>query len=182
MSVKKLFTAFFFFLALSAGVFAQQVESIARYNSKVNEDITNSKLFVHRVTLNSDSKIWGGLSKYQENADYYFEMRDGIAILKKIIITSSIANRTSYTDMLFDEQGNLAFGMYQRDIMATNEKPSRYYYFNKRLILVSRGDESFEEKDFTTEDVQGGIDMSQKADNFRKVFDAMARVQLPFSK
>ena len=182
MSVKKLFAAFFLFLTFSMATFAQQVESIARYNNKVNDDITSDKLFTHRLTLNSDSKIWGSLSKYQENADYYFEMRDGIAILKKIIVTTAVASRMSYTDLLFDEQGNLSFAMYQRDMTSTSEKPNRYYYFNKRLILISKGDTSYEEKDFTTEDVQGGIDVSQKADNFRKIFEAAARIQMPFNK
>jgi hypothetical protein len=169
----------------------KQLQSIGAYNSNVNENLSTGKLYVHRLTLNSPnsdahSKIWGGLSKYQENANFYFELRDGLPILKKVIIVSEITNRQAYTDFLYDEQGVAMLCMYQHDIAKTTESASRYYYNNKRLIQVSRGTledtKYLKEAEFVTQDVQSGIEMLARAESFKKIFDAIVRVQAPTVK
>lgn len=194
--LKKIFFAFWLMssLLIAQNSFAQQevdkqLQSIGAYNSSVNENVSSGKLYVHRVTLNSadsGAKIWGGLSKYQEHANFYFELRDGLPILKKVIILSEITSRQAYTDFLYDEQGLAVLAMYQYDVTKTNDVASRYYYNNKRLIQVSRGTVAdtkyLYEADFGTQDVQSGIEMLARAESFKKIFDSLVRVQAPTTK
>jgi len=157
-----------------------QISSIGKYNETVNEAIARGDLFVHRVTLNSSLgiKIWGNLSKYEETLNCYFEIRDGLVILKKVIIDGQIADRRTYADYLFDEQGNLTLAMISNNVLDTNAKPSRHYYLGKQLIGLTQDDITYEAADFTTEMVNEGIEILNKGVNYKKMFDALIRVQL----
>lgn len=166
-----------------------QMGAIRKHNEIVNEGIAGNKLYTHRLTLNSadaGAKTWGSLSRYQENVNFYFELRDGFPVLKKVIILSEVASRQAYTDFLYDEQGNANLCMYQYDVTNSTEAASRYYYYNKRLIHVAKGPiegtHYLYETDFGTQDVQSGIEMIARADSFKKIFEGLVRVQAPATK
>ncbi|MCC7222339.1 MAG: hypothetical protein IT273_01335 [Chitinophagales bacterium] len=166
-----------------------QMTGIRNFNGTVNEAISANKLYTHRLTLNSadaGAKIWGGLSKYQENINFYFDLREGLPVLKKVIVLSEIASRQAYTDFLYDEQGNTSLCMYQYNVANATDAASRYYYYNKRLIHVAKGTientQYLYETDFGTQDVQSGIEMIARAESFKKIFDSLVRVQAPATK
>ncbi|OWY22194.1 hypothetical protein C7N43_22370 [Sphingobacteriales bacterium UPWRP_1] len=179
--------------AYSANAVAQSndamIASIAKYNDNVNADIAAEKLFSHRVTLNTESsktRLWGKISKYQENLTCYFEVRDGLTILKKIIILSDIADRQSYTDMLFDESGNPALVFYTNNLKNASSANDRYMYSNRKLIYFSTTKntelgavtDSYDESNFETKQINDGLEMMTKAENYKKMFDAIAKVQM----
>lgn len=183
-------------LSFTVFAFAQDndamIASISKYNDNVNADIAAEKLYSHRITLNTEStktRFWGKLSKYQENITCYFELRDGLSILKKVIILSDIADRQSYTDMLFDEAGNPTLVFYTNNLKNASGSNDRFMFANRKLIYYSTTKntplgaetDSYDESNFETKHINDGLEMMTKAENYKKMFDAMARIQIaPF--
>lgn len=187
MNLKFLFIILFSLIATSFGVQAQetvdqQLQMITTQNNNVNTAIGEGKYYLHRLTINANSdKVWGNISKYQENVNFYFDMRSGIAILRKVIVSADVTNRQSYNDYLFDESGNLWLSYSNYDI-AKPEKGSRNYYFNKQLISAYYDEKSIDAKEFSTEDQQRGVEMMEKATAYKKAFDGLVRLQINPSK
>lgn len=184
MNLSKLFAIWLMTCAFFAtNTFGQaEAASINNYNSRVNDDIAAGRLYVHRITLNSSDaagKVWGSFSKYQETANCYFEMQENGPVLKKVIVFSEIAGRQSYSDYLYDAQGNPTLCMFHRNVTSTTELPHRCHYMGRKLLFIAHGDVSRSEADLTTEDQQEGLDLLEKASNYKKVFEALAKVQMP---
>ncbi|MBK9458935.1 MAG: hypothetical protein KA783_00015 [Chitinophagales bacterium] len=187
MNFRFLFFTFLAILSVSVSVQAQetvdqQLQMITTQNNTVNTAIGEGKYYLHRLTINANSeKVWGNISKYQENVNFYFDMRNGLAILRKVIVSADITNRQSYNDYLFDESGNLWLAYANNDITIP-DKGARYYFFNKQLINTYYNEKSVEPKDFSTEDQQRGVEMLEKANAYKKSFDALVRLQVNPSK
>ncbi len=122
MNFRFLFFTFLAILSVSVSVQAQetvdqQLQMITTQNNTINTAIGEGKYYLHRLTINANSeKVWGNISKYQENVNFYFDMRNGLAILYKVIVSADITNRQSYNDYLFDESGNLWLAYANNDI------------------------------------------------------------------
>ena len=181
--IKKMLSFSFVFMLFCTTLVAQdaQMTSITNYNNNVNEMIADDKLHCHRLTLNSNTgtnKIWGNVSKYEENVNCYFEIRDGLVILKKIVVSSNIASRSAYADYLYDESGNPAFCLDFHDV-TSGTPPSRYFYLDKQLIALTQNDMTVTKESFSTDNLNDGIEMMRKSLKYKDVFDALVRVQMP---
>lgn len=155
----------------------KNISTVIKINEKVNTEITNSSYFNHQITLNSLSKAWMGVAKYNENLTYYFELNNGIAKLRKIIISSNIADRTGYTDILFDENGNLALYYINPNLLDPNSKKERFYYLDKKPVGIAKDSDSYNALTFTNEQVQETIDIRLKVEKYQKIFDNLIAVQ-----
>ncbi|HRK27033.1 MAG TPA: hypothetical protein PK239_07050 [Chitinophagales bacterium] len=179
----------FFATALSAQDSDAMVSSITTFNNTVNADIASEKLFSHRITLNTESskvKFWGKMNKYTENATCYFELKDGGIVLRKVIILADITDRQSYTDILFDAEGNPSMFFYTNNTKNPNAQNERYYYGARKLIFFSASrntidgavSDTYDETNFETKHINDGLSNYAKAENYKKLFDALVKVQM----
>lgn len=169
----------------------KQIASISAYNNDINTNINEEVFYSHRVTINSTGnkvKFWGELSKYQENITYYFEVKNGVSTLKKVVILADVANRQSYTDFTYDDQGNLLLCYYNHDTKNNNSWYNRFYYYNKQLIIAQQSrnmpegiySDMFYPSQFSTETLTDGINFLRKGDNYYNVFNSLIKLQQPF--
>ncbi len=182
-----LFVAF-----MSVPAFAQDdamLSSIFKYNDVVNGDIAADKLYSHRIRLNSESakvRFWGRMNKYSENVTCYFELKEGVISLKKIIILADITDRQSYTDLLYDANGNPSLVFYTNNLKNPGASNDRYVYSGKKLIYFSTTKntdlgavtDSYDETNFETKQINDALTMLEKAENYKKAFEALVKVQL----
>lgn len=158
-----------------------QVTSITTRNNKVSDEIskgTGGKYFVHRLTLNSNSKVWAGIGNYTEMINCYFELEGGRAILNKIIVTTNIAGRTAYADYLYDGSGNPAMCFFHYDITKPSGKKLTTYYMNKTPIGVTTDEwGTILASEFGNPQAEISTEMLVKAINYKTMFDALASVQ-----
>ena len=176
----------------SVPAFAQDdamLSSIFKYNDVVNGDIAADKLYSHRITLNSESakvRFWGRMNKYSENVTCYFELKEGVISLKKIIILADITDRQSYTDLLYDANGNPSLVFYTNNLKNPGASNDRYVYSGKKLIYFSTTKntdlgavtDSYDETNFETKQINDALTMLEKAENYKKAFDALVKVQM----
>jgi hypothetical protein len=181
-----------FAVFMSVPAFAQDdamLSSIFKYNDVVNGDIAADKLYSHRITLNSESakvRFWGRMNKYSENVTCYFELKEGVISLKKIIILADITDRQSYTDLLYDANGNPSLVFYTNNLKNPGASNDRYVYSGKKLIYFSTTKntdlgavtDSYDETNFETKQINDALTMLEKAENYKKAFDALVKVQL----
>lgn len=175
-------------LGLSQYVAAQnavddQLKFIGEQNTAASAGISDGSLFVHRLTLNAgEAKTWGKYAQYQETLYCYFEIKSNTPILKKIAITTNIANRQGYADYLFDETGNLLFALDNSDIKDLN-KLARYYFSGRSLIMITTPEgEPKDASNFTAENLEKGVEYMKKAANYKKVFDSLVAIQMPITR
>ncbi|MGB0839517.1 MAG: hypothetical protein ACPGXL_05225 [Chitinophagales bacterium] len=172
------FVSLMLICGIAFGQAAAQVGSINKYNESINEAIGQGKLYRHQVVLNHSGfgkgKIWGNLSKYQETLDYYFEVLDGNVILRKLIIVSDVAARKSYSDLLFNTNGELALAYDDYDMMSTGDNPKRYHFIEKRLVQIEK--EGFATDQTNDEDAVEAVEVLNRAANYKKVFDNLANI------
>lgn len=155
------------------------------FNVKVNADISDGTLYQHRVTLNSSggqAKVWGQLSKYEDNITCYFDIINDEIVLRKVIVFTNIASRRSYADYLFDSKGDPVMCMYHHDTNSPTVKPSRYFYAGKKALSVEEGDLVVYANEFSTENLSTSTKMLQKAIYYANLFDAMIKVQVEPAK
>ena len=155
-----------------------QISSISKLNDKVNDAITKREVYSHRVTLNSFSQIWPGLSKYKETFDCYFTVSGNEITLKKIIVLSEIANRQTYSDYLFDADGNAVMVLIDQNAVEPTSDKGRYYFMDRKMIHMNVNGEGVYAEDFSTEDMQVGVDVFNKAIIYRNMFDSMVASQM----
>ncbi len=181
-----------FAVFMSVPAFAQDdamLSSIFKYNDVVNGDIAADKLYSHRITLNSESakvRFWGRMNKYSENVTCYFELKEGVISLKKIIILADITDRQSYTDLLYDANGNPSLVFYTNNLKNPGASNDRYVYSGKKLIYFSTTKntdlgavtDSYDETNFETKQINDALTMLEKAENYKKAFEALVKVQL----
>ncbi len=181
-----------FAVFMSVPAFAQDdamLSSIFKYNDVVNGDIAADKLYSHRITLNSESakvRFWGRMNKYSENVTCYFELKEGVISLKKVIILADITDRQSYTDLLYDANGNPSLVFYTNNLKNPGASNDRYVYSGKKLIYFSTTKntdlgavtDSYDETNFETKQINDALTMLEKAENYKKAFDALLKVQL----
>ena len=74
------------------------VKSIEDYNNGVNQLISQGELFYNRLNINTMNKVWGGMGNYSETLNFYFSLKNGEAVLKKIIVTRNILGKQIYAD------------------------------------------------------------------------------------
>jgi len=181
-----------FAVFMSVPAFAQDdamLSSIFKYNDVVNGDIAADKLYSHRITLNSESakvRFWGRMNKYSENVTCYFELKEGVISLKKVIILADITDRQSYTDLLYDANGNPSLVFYTNNLKNPGASNDRYVYSGKKLIYFSTTKntdlgavtDSYDETNFETKQINDALTMLEKAENYKKAFDVLLKVQL----
>lgn len=193
MTLKNTLVLFLFLLIGSITALAQDdamLSSVFKYNDNVNTEIAADRLYSHRLTINSESskvKFWGKFSKYSENVTCYFELKEGIVSLKKIIVLSDIADRQSYTDLLYDSNGNPSLVFYTNNLKNPGAANERYVFSGKKLIYYSTTKntdlgavtDSYDETNFETKQINDSLEMLIKAENFKKLFEAIIQVQIP---
>lgn len=167
----------------TGNVYAQdaQIVSISNLNTAVHTAIEENRLFVHRVSLNSTTgqdKIWPGFGKYKDNLTFYFDMENGRAILKKVIVTSDIIDRKAYADYMYDASGNLAMCFEVEDFLRPTADRSRYYFFNNKMLQLTVNEDTKDAASFTTDDVTTGVNTLEKGRAYKQLFDALVGVHL----
>lgn len=184
LSIFLLISCFFATLSVSAQeTVDQQLQMITNQNGTVNGEIGEGKYYLHRLTLNAGyDKIWGNVSKYQENINFYFDINNGQAVLRKVIVSADIANRQAYSDYLYDPiSGALWLGYTTFDVTKP-EQSLRYHFFNKQLISAYFDGKKEDATVITTEDAQKGSDILEKANAYKKAFDTLIKLQVTPSK
>lgn len=145
-------------------------------NEKINASIGNNELFCHKVNFNALGQTWMGLSQYDETIYFYFEMKGGRATLKKAISSNLIISRTAYTDVYF-ENSQPALVYYNPNVNLQESPKERYYFSDKKLIGLSKGDNFKSPAEFSTEDIKAGIDIYEKTAKYQRLFEALVAAQ-----
>ncbi len=178
---KKILLGLFFGLLATAGVFAQtqtQVQSIDKYNGMIDKGISDNDLQSHTLRLNAGGQPWAGILSYTENLYFYFETSGGIVALKKISVSTKVANRMAWIDFLFDDTGNLVKHFSITDATKASSPSGQYYFLNSKLITIIDGTGTRNTSNFNTEDIQKAVDILNKAKAYKKVFDSIVGIQL----
>lgn len=180
MFKKILLGLFIGFFAVST-VFAQvktQVQSIDKYNGMIDKGISDNELHSHTLRLNAGGQTWTGILNYSESLYFYFEASAGIVALKKISVSTKVADRQGWKDFLFDDTGNLVKHFNISDATKASSPSGQYYFLSSKLITIVDAAGSRDTSNFGTEDIQKAVDVLNEAKSYKKVFDSMMAIQL----
>ncbi len=153
------------------------LQSVNERNTKVNEDIGKGLYHTHSVTLNVLDQPFPPYKNYKETIYFYFAYKDQSSTLAKVIVTKSVAGRTSYTDYLFDREGNLTVYDSNADVARADADKVKCYFLKKKMKKIFRNGEEIPEDMFITEDLQEGVDALNASSGYYRLFDSMIKTQ-----
>lgn len=178
---QKILLGLFIGLFASTAIFAQaqtQVQSIDKYNSMIDKGISDKELQSHTLRLNAGGQPWTGILSYSENLYFYFEAKAGIVALKKISVSTKVADRMGWKDFLFDDTGNLVKHFSISDATKASSPSGQYYFLSSKLVTIIDAAGTRNPNNFETADIQKAVDVLNEAKDYKKVFDSIVAIQL----
>lgn len=178
---QKILLGLFLCLFASTAVFAQaqtQVQSIDKYNGMIDKGIADKELQSHSLRLNSGGQPWTGILNYSEDIYFYFEAKAGIVALKKISVSTKVADRLGWKDFLFDDTGNLVKHFHISDATKASSPSAQYYFLSSKLVTIIDSAGTRNPNNFATEDIQQAVEVLNEAKDYKKVFDSIVAIQL----
>ncbi len=153
------------------------MEGMGEFNVKVNNQISTSELLYHHITMNRGGGNWKGVAGYNESISFYFELENNIERLRKVIVSSTAAGRTSYTDYLLNDQGELVLCMHSPNTGGAANNIFRYYFVGTKIIAISDTEATIQAEELTTEDVTVGVEFIKVADKYKAAFAAIRQLE-----
>ena len=138
----------------------------------------DNDLHSHTLRLNAGGQPWTGILNYAENIYFYFEAKAGIVALKKISVSTKVADRQGWKDFLFDDTGNLVKHFSITDATKASSPSGQYYFLSNKLLTVVDSAGTRNPNNFGTEDIQKSVDVLNEAKSYKKVFDSILGIQL----
>ncbi|MEZ4883233.1 MAG: hypothetical protein R3E32_00760 [Chitinophagales bacterium] len=178
---KKFLLGLFIYLFAATTIFAQaptQVQSIDKYNEMIDKGISENELQSHTLRLNAGGQTWTGILNYTENIYFYFEAKAGIVALKKISISTKVAERMGWKDFLFDDTGNVVKHFNITDATKASSPSVQYYFLSSKLVTIIDPNGTRNPNNFETEDIQKAVEVLNEAKDYKKVFDSIIAIQL----
>lgn len=151
---------------LFSQIFAETIEEIREEYNTANEMIQNEEFYVTQINVNSSGMSFPATGIYEKTALLYWECdpeSDDFYHLVKVHCRKTISAFEEYSEMLFNDRGQLIF-FYRKGRYGENpEDESRFYFSEWRLIrTIHNGEVSNTPKEVQIETAENIIEQAKE--------------------
>ncbi|MBN1151130.1 hypothetical protein JXA84_07945 [candidate division WOR-3 bacterium] len=147
--MKRIFFVVLAFLLISQ-IHAETIEEIREAYNKANEMINNQELYVTEMKINSSGIPFPGSGIYEKKVFLYWECNpelDDFYHLVKVHCRKTISAFEEYSEMLFNDKGQLIFFYRKGGYGENQDEETRFYFSGWELIRVIQNGEVFNSPD-----------------------------------